>query len=156
MKNQNTKKKIKFCIEVLIVVFTAIGSAIMFTNTDTTTGLADTGLSNLKYFTVLSNLLCGMVYFVDLILYLTVKKNVHFMLKFFAVSAVGLTFAVVAFFLQPLYFSCSLSVTTLFFFFFVREATTFSSSDLAVLSPSETTFAKLLFLIWRKSITLYA
>ncbi len=108
MKNQNTKKKIKLCIEVLIVVFTAIGSAIMFTNTDTTTGLADTGLSNLKYFTVLSNLLCGLMYFVDLILYFTVKKNVHFMLKFFAVSAVGLTFAVVAFFLQPLYFGTNL------------------------------------------------
>jgi len=108
MKNENTKKKIKFCIEVLIVVLTAIGSAIMFTNTDTTTGLTDAGLSNLKYFTVLSNLFCGIVYFVDLILYLTVKKNVHFMLKYFVVSAVGLTFAVVAFFLQPLYFGMNL------------------------------------------------
>ena len=60
------------------------------------------GFANLKYFTVLSNLLCGAVAIVRLI-WLVRDKIFPILPKLMAASATGLTFLIIAAFLQPLY-----------------------------------------------------
>ena len=97
------KKKISFIIDVLIVILVAVGTVIMFNGAADETGLSTSGLYNLKYFTVLSNEFCGIVTLVNVIRQIAGKRAIPQFFDYMAVTAVGLTFAVIAFFLQPLY-----------------------------------------------------
>ena len=97
------KRKISIIVEVLIVLLVAVGSIFMFSGGVDETGLITSGIYNLKYFTVLSNEFCGIVMLIDIIKKLTGKGGVPQFYKFMAVTAVGLTFSVIAFFLQPMY-----------------------------------------------------
>ena len=96
-------KKISVIIESLIVVLVVVGTVIMFSGASDGTGLTSSGLYNLKYFTVLSNEFCGIVMLIDLIRKALGRDSVSKYLKYMAVTSVGLTFAIIAFFLQPMY-----------------------------------------------------
>ena len=85
-----------------IVFFTGIGTYLMWINTDSGAGLTSSGFANLKYFTVLSNLFCGIVAIIRLI-YAVRSKTFPILPKLMAASATGLTFLIIAAFLQPLY-----------------------------------------------------
>ena len=101
--NDPNEKKISFIIDVLIVIFVAVGTVIMFNGAADETGLSTSGLYNLKYFTVLSNEFCGIVTIVNVIRQIAGKRGIPQFFDYMAVTAVGLTFAVIVFFLQPLY-----------------------------------------------------
>jgi hypothetical protein len=97
------KKKISFIIDVLIVILVAVGTVIMFNGAADETGLSTSGFYNLKYFTVLSNEFCGIVTLVNVIRQIAGKRRIPQFFNYMAVTAVGLTFAIIAFFLQPMY-----------------------------------------------------
>lgn len=92
------RTRITLVLDILIVVFTAIGTYLMFSNTDLGAGLMSAGLENFKYFTVLSNIFCGIVSFIALI-----RRKMPVVVRLMSSSAVGLTFLIVAAFLQPIY-----------------------------------------------------
>ena len=89
-------------LNILIVVFAAVGTVIMLSNQGDGTGLASSGISNLKYFTVLSNEFCGITAALWLVFFLLGKKFPP-VLKLAAASAVALTFLIIAAFLAPMY-----------------------------------------------------
>ncbi|MCR4847156.1 MAG: hypothetical protein K5865_10490 [Eubacterium sp.] len=97
------RRGLSLFIKILIVIFVVTGTVIMFNGMADETGLTASGIYNLKYFAVLSNLLCGIITFIDIIFMLTLGKNVHVRLRLISVSSVGLTFVIIAFFLQPMY-----------------------------------------------------
>ena len=99
-KNINELTEIFF--NICIVIFTGIGTYLMWINTDSGSGLMSSGFANLKYFTVLSNLFCGAVAIVRLIRF-ALDKKFPILPKLMAASATGLTFLIIAAFLQPLY-----------------------------------------------------
>ncbi len=96
-------KKITTLLNVLLVIGFAIGVYYMFLSTNNGAVLTANGLANLKYFTVLSNVLCGIVAIVSLVRTLLKKAPVSIVWKFVAATEVAVTFAIVAFFLQPMY-----------------------------------------------------
>ena len=101
--SSNDKREYALIIfNVLIVIFVAIGTIVMLNNHDSATGLTSEGIENFKYFTVLSNVFCGIVALIYLIFKIKDKK-IHIMLKLMAASATGLTFLIIAAFLQPMY-----------------------------------------------------
>ena len=85
-----------------ILVLSLTGTVMMFENTESTTGLMAAGLENLKFFTVLSNIFCGIVAAVRIVFFIFSKKF-PVITKMMSASAVGLTFLIIAAFLQPLY-----------------------------------------------------
>ena len=89
-------------LNILIVVFAAVGTVIMLSNQGNGTGLASSGITNLKYFTVLSNEFCGITAALWLVFFLLGKKFPP-VLKLTAASAVALTFLIIAAFLAPMY-----------------------------------------------------
>ena len=89
-------------LNILIVVFAAVGTVIMLSNQSDGAGLASSGITNLKYFTVLSNEFCGITAALWLVFFLLGKK-VPPVLKLTAASAVALTFLIIAAFLAPMY-----------------------------------------------------
>ena len=89
-------------LNILIVVFAAVGTVIMLSNQGDGTGLASSGITNLKYFTVLSNEFCGITAALWLVFFLLGKKFPP-VLKLTAASAVALTFLIIAAFLAPMY-----------------------------------------------------
>ena len=91
-------------IDTLIVICVAYGTWLMLTRGDDGTGLISSGLENLKYYTVLSNLFCGIVAIAELVAYVSRKSKFDFtMLKFMAATVTGLTAVIIAAFLQPTY-----------------------------------------------------
>ena len=102
LKKKNTGDIISITLNIVIVLFTVIGTCVMMTSSANGTGLTTSGLRNLKYFTVLSNEFCGIVALIWLIFRLNHKK-LPVLLKFMAAAAVGLTFIIVAAFLAPMY-----------------------------------------------------
>ena len=82
--SSNDKREYALIIfNILIVIFVAIGTIVMLNNHDSATGLTSEGIENFKYFTVLSNIFCGIV----ALLYLVFKikdKKIHIMLKLMA------------------------------------------------------------------------
>ena len=91
-------------IDSLIVICVAYGTWLMLTRGDDGTGLISSGLENLKYYTVLSNLFCGIVAIAELVAYVSRKSKFDFtMLKFMAATVTGLTAVIIAAFLQPTY-----------------------------------------------------
>lgn len=126
------KRKIVIALNILIVVFTLIGLYVMlYRNSDGGSLLLSHGWENLKYFTVLSNLFCGIVAAIFLISAVrigrggmiskkskgtdgptvTLRKSSGgeiysakiMTLKLTAAAAVAVTFSVVTFFFGPLY-----------------------------------------------------
>jgi len=89
-------------LNILIVVFAAVGTVIMLSNQGDGTGLASSGITNLKYFTVLSNEFCGITAALWLVFFLLGKKFPP-VLKLTAASAVALTFLIIVAFLAPMY-----------------------------------------------------
>lgn len=91
-------------IDSLIVICVAYGTWLMITRGGDGTGLISSGLENLKYYTVLSNLFCGIVALAELVAHISRKSKFDFtMLKFMAATVTGLTAVIIAAFLQPTY-----------------------------------------------------
>ena len=91
-------------IDTVIVICVAYGTWLMLTRGGDGTGLISSGLENLKYYTVLSNLFCGIVALAELVAYISRKSKFNFtMLKFMAATVTGLTAVIIAAFLQPAY-----------------------------------------------------
>ena len=93
-----------FILDTLIILCVAYGTWLMLTQGGDGTGLKSSGLENLKYYTVLSNLFCGIVAFAEMVAYICRKVEFDFtMLKFMGATVAGLTAVIIAAFLQPTY-----------------------------------------------------
>ena len=88
----------------VLVIFTVIGIILMLTGKPEEGALQSTGIENFKFYTVLTNVFCGIIAAVHLI-FLLLKKDTDKIrvLKLAAVCGVAITFAVVAFMFGPLY-----------------------------------------------------
>ena len=102
MNKKNSPAEIIF--NIVIVVLTVIGIILMLTGKPEEGALQSTGIENFKYYTVLTNVFCGIVAAVQL-LFILLKKDTDKIrvLKLAAVCGVAITFAVVAFMFGPLY-----------------------------------------------------
>jgi len=91
-------------LNVLIVLLAVIGITLMMVIPPQEDSLQTTGLENFRYYTVLSNVFCGIVALVQLV-FIALNKNTNKLipLKLGAVCATTITFCVVAFFFGPLY-----------------------------------------------------
>lgn len=91
-------------LNLIIVVFTAVGIVFMVTGKAEDGALQASGIENFKFYTVLTNVFCGAVSTVYLTCLLLKKDTGRLAaLKLAAVCGVAVTFAVVAFFFGPLY-----------------------------------------------------
>lgn len=99
-KNQT----VEMILNIVLVIFTVIGIILMLTGKPEEGALQSTGLENFKFYTVLTNVFCGIIAAVHLI-FLLLKKDTDKIrvLKLAAVCGVAITFAVVAFMFGPLY-----------------------------------------------------
>ena len=102
VEKRDKRENIEIAFNIVILILAVIGTVMMYTNHDSEAGLMATGFENLKYFTVLSNIFCGIIAAVRLVRTFMHKKT-SVLLKLMAASAVGLTFLIIAAFLQPLY-----------------------------------------------------
>lgn len=91
-------------LNIIIVIFAVIGIVLMLTGGPEGGVLQASGIENFKFYTVLTNVFCGIIAAVYLVLIL-LKKDTDKMsaLKLAAVCGVAITFAVVAFMFGPLY-----------------------------------------------------
>ena len=102
MSRKNTTSEIIFN---LVIVFLAVtGIILMITSQPEEGALQSSGLENFKFYTVLTNVFCGIIALVQLI-FILLKKDTDKIrvLKLAAVVGVAITFAVVAFMFGPLY-----------------------------------------------------
>ena len=91
-------------LNIIIVIFTVIGITLMLTGKPEEGALQSTGIENFKFYTVLTNVFCGIIAFVYLVFVLLKKDTDKIrVLKLAAVCGVAITFAVVAFMFGPLY-----------------------------------------------------
>lgn len=106
------RKAKRFILPVLnlaIVVIGMIGTYIMMTGKGGDgSGLTASGIENLKFYTVLSNLLCTGVAAWGFVHFIRDRKSIVLpralmLAKLISASAVGLTFLIIAAFLAPLY-----------------------------------------------------
>lgn len=98
----NPREKISDALNVIIICLAGAGVGRMIDHKDDADVLMASGLENLKYFTVLSNIFCLIVAIIFIVLSL-MRKKCPIILKLISVSGVALTFAIVAFFLAPMY-----------------------------------------------------
>ena len=100
-KGQSTAEII---LNAVIVIFTVIGIILMLTSKAEEGALQSSGIENFKFYTVLTNVFCGIVALIYLVS-IFAKKGIEKMaaLKLAAVCGVAITFAVVAFMFGPLY-----------------------------------------------------
>lgn len=98
-------QKVGLILNTAISVFMIIGVLIMFTRKpDDNAMLTSVGIENLKYYTVLSNIFCGIVAVIYIIFACFNKETAVLVpFKLASVCAVTVTFSVVAFFFGPLY-----------------------------------------------------
>ncbi len=96
------RERVEILLNIVILILACIGTFLMYTNHNPGASLMAEGFNNLKYFTVLSNIFCGIIAAVRLVM-TVLHKKMHVLLKLMAASAVGLTFLIIAAFLQPLY-----------------------------------------------------
>lgn len=91
-------------LNAVIVVLTVIGIIFMLTGRPEESALQSSGIENFKFYTVLTNVFCGLVAAIYLGMML-LKKNTEKLavFKLAAVCGVAITFAVVAFMFGPLY-----------------------------------------------------
>ena len=101
----NSKKSaFDLILNLIIVGLTIAGIVLMLTGNPEQGALQTRGIGNFKFYTVLTNVFCGLTALIYLVL-LTAKKNTDKMavFKLAAVCGVAITFAVVAFMFGPLY-----------------------------------------------------
>lgn len=103
MSNKN-HSALELILNIVIVIMAVTGIAFMLTSDPTEGALQASGIENFKFYTVLTNVFCGIVAAVYLILTMLKKDTGRLVaLKLAAVCGVAITFAVVAFFFGPLY-----------------------------------------------------
>ena len=102
MDRKNTTSEIIF--NLVIVILAVTGIILMLTSHPEEGALQSSGLENFKFYTVLTNVFCGIVALVQL-LFILLKNDTDKIrvLKLAAVVGVAITFAVVAFMFGPLY-----------------------------------------------------
>ncbi|MBP5250073.1 MAG: hypothetical protein J6Z46_08740 [Lachnospiraceae bacterium] len=96
------KINIRRIMNLIIVLLVITGLFVMLRNKASQTGLTASGWKNLRYYTTLSNVFAGIVALIQLIFDIGKKKYLP-VPKLTAVTAVSLTFLVVAGFFGPLY-----------------------------------------------------
>ena len=97
-------KTFEIILNLIIVIFAVIGIVLMLTSEAEEGALQSSGIENFKFYTVLTNVFCGIVALIYLVCVFA-KKGTEKMaaLKLAAVCGVAITFAVVAFMFGPLY-----------------------------------------------------
>ena len=102
--SRQSRSVIEIILNVVIVGFTIVGIILMLTGKPEEGALQSTGIENFKFYTVLTNVFCGIIALIYLVLVL-LKKNTDKLaaFKLAAVCGVAITFAVVAFMFGPLY-----------------------------------------------------
>ena len=97
-------KTFEIILNLIIVIFTVIGIILMLTSKAEEGALQSSGIENFKFYTVLTNVFCGIIASVFLV-FKILKKDTEKIraLKLAAVVGVAITFAVVAFMFGPLY-----------------------------------------------------
>ena len=102
--NIKNRSKTELILNLIIVILTVIGVILMLTGKPEDGALHASGVENFKFYTVLTNVFCGVIALVDLIFILIGKDTGKIrVLKLSAVCGVAITFAVVAFMFGPLY-----------------------------------------------------
>ncbi len=103
MSNKNRQTS-EILFNLVIVILAVTGIILMLTSEAEEGALQSSGLENFKFYTVLSNVFCGITALIYLI-FIFAKKGTDKMaaLKLAAVCGVAITFAVVAFMFGPLY-----------------------------------------------------
>ena len=102
--SRQSRYVIEIILNIVIVGFTIVGIILMLTGKPEEGALQSTGIENFKFYTVLTNVFCGIIALIYLVLVL-LKKNTDKLaaFKLAAVCGVAITFAVVAFMFGPLY-----------------------------------------------------
>ena len=100
----NKRRTQEIIFNLIIVILTVIGIVLMVTGKSEEGALQSSGIENFKFYTVLTNVFCGLIALIYLVL-LIAKKNTDMLaaFKLAAVCGVAITFAVVAFMFGPLY-----------------------------------------------------
>ena len=100
----NKRSTLEIIFNLIIVIFTVTGIILMLTGKAEEGALQSSGIENFKFYTVLTNVFCGLVAAVYL-LFVLLKKDTDKVrvFKLAAVCGVAITFAVVAFMFGPLY-----------------------------------------------------
>lgn len=132
--NRKEHKTFEIILNLIIVIFTVIGIILMLTSEAEEGALQSSGIENFKFYTVLTNVFCGIVASVFLVFKILKKDTEKIrVLKLAAVVGVAITFAVVAFMFGPLYgflqfykrgnlyFHLLLPVTAMIEFIFVKR-----------------------------------
>ena len=102
--NKKTHSKAEIIINAVIVILTVTGVILMLTGKPEEGALQASGIENFKFYTVLTNVFCGVVSAVYLVCLLLDRGTERMLsLKLGAVCGVAITFAVVAFMFGPLY-----------------------------------------------------
>ena len=127
-------KTFEIILNLIIVIFAVIGIILMLTSEAEEGALQSSGIENFKFYTVLTNVFCGIVASVFLVFKILKKDTEKIrVLKLAAVVGVAITFAVVAFMFGPLYgflqfykrgnlfFHLLLPVTAMIEFIFIRR-----------------------------------
>ena len=97
-------KTFEIILNLIIVIFAVIGIILMLTSEAEEGALQSSGIENFKFYTVLTNVFCGIVASVFLVFKILKKDTGKIrVLKLAAVVGVAITFAVVAFMFGPLY-----------------------------------------------------
>lgn len=94
--------KIANVFNMILIITVGIGIYYMFLGNGDNGVFSTSGIYNLKYFTVLSNCLCGLIALVTFMWQLR-KKKLCMIWKYIAATEMGLTFFIIACFLQPMY-----------------------------------------------------
>ena len=102
--NRKEHKTFEIILNLIIVIFTVIGIILILTSEAEEGALQSSGIENFKFYTVLTNVFCGIVASVFLVVKILKKDTEKIrVLKLAAVVGVAITFAVVAFMFGPLY-----------------------------------------------------
>ena len=102
--NRKEHKTFENILNLIIVIFTVIGIILMLTSEAEEGALQSSGIENFKFYTVLTNVFCGIVASVFLVFEILKKDTEKIrVLKLAAVVGVAITFAVVAFMFGPIY-----------------------------------------------------
>ncbi len=97
-------RAVEIILNIIIVIFAVTGTFLMLTAGSDEGVLEASGIENFKFYTVLSNVFCGITALTYLILGLLKRSTDKLVpLKLGAVCSVAVTFAIVAFFFGPLY-----------------------------------------------------
>jgi hypothetical protein len=120
--NRERNRRIAFILNLLVIAFAVTGTILMLFFRGNDEELLADGIENYKYFTVLSNELCGIISVVSLVCSLRGRRQ-PMLAKLMAAAAVGLTFLVIIGFLGPLYGLLKMYRSANFFFHLILPLT---------------------------------